>query len=381
MSDRPEILAGVPMKNPWLYRRAPIAVADPAVLIDLPGEGTRLIMRDIEIGRAREARVADHIHSPADFVSKERMSGDRETATAQSAAAFLRQKGVAEVWTDRSLPMLFAHMLEQAGVRVHCDPEMDVLERRAKSEQEVEHLRNAQRSTEQAVRMACEMIAEAEPAADGTLRRGGETLTCEQVRAEINIRLLKEGMDTSPSIVASGPAGADPHDRGSGPIRTEQPVIVDVFPMDPSSRYFGDCTRTVVHGEVPPEVANMHGAVVEAKHAAEEQARPGTTGQRMHEVVCESLRNKGYSIGLPSEVDPPSYTGIVHGTGHGVGLELHEPPLLDRGGPALVAGDCLTIEPGLYCRAIGGVRVEDMVIVRDGACENLNSIPEGLTWA
>jgi len=380
MSDRPELLAGIPTKNPWLYRRAPFAVGDPAALIDLPNEGTHLILRDIEMERAREARVADHIHCPADFSPAEGLSGDRETATAQAAAELLRRRGIGEVWCDRSLPMLFAHALERAGVKVHCDLEMDVLQRRSKSEEEIEHLRNAQRLTEQAVRMACEMIAEAEAAVDGALRRDGETLTCERVRAAINIWLIEHGMETSSSIVACGPAGADPHDRGSGPIRTEAPVIVDVFPMDPRSRYFGDCTRTVVHGEVPPEIANMHGAVVEAKHAAQEQARPGTTGQRVHEVVCESLRNKGYSIGLPSADDPPSYTAMVHGTGHGVGLELHEPPLLDRAGPALVAGDCLTIEPGLYCRAIGGVRVEDMVIVRDGVCENLNSIPEGLTW-
>jgi Xaa-Pro aminopeptidase len=71
---------------------------------------------------------------------------------------------------------------------------------------------------------------------------------------------------------------------------------------------------------------------------------------------------------------------MVHGTGHGVGLDVHEPPLLDFGGPKLVVGDALTIEPGLYCKAIGGVRVEDMVIVTADGCENLNTLPEGLEW-
>ena len=71
---------------------------------------------------------------------------------------------------------------------------------------------------------------------------------------------------------------------------------------------------------------------------------------------------------------------MTHGTGHGIGLDVHEPPLLDDGGPALVVGDALTIEPGLYCRAIGGVRVEDMVIVTETGHENLNQLPEGLDW-
>ena len=71
---------------------------------------------------------------------------------------------------------------------------------------------------------------------------------------------------------------------------------------------------------------------------------------------------------------------MVHGTGHGIGLDVHEPPLLDRGGPPLLVGDALTIEPGLYSQAVGGVRVEDMVIVQADGCRNLNRLPEGLSW-
>jgi Xaa-Pro aminopeptidase len=71
---------------------------------------------------------------------------------------------------------------------------------------------------------------------------------------------------------------------------------------------------------------------------------------------------------------------MVHGTGHGVGLEVHEPPLLDRLGPELVVGDVLTIEPGLYRHPIGGVRLEDMIVVTEDGCENFNSLPEGLSW-
>ena len=85
-------------------------------------------------------------------------------------------------------------------------------------------------------------------------------------------------------------------------------------------------------------------------------------------------------MGLPPADSPPSYCGMTHGTGHGIGLDVHEPPLLDRGGPVLVEGDALTIEPGLYCAEVGGVRVEDMVIVTRDGCINLNQLPEGLDW-
>ena len=71
---------------------------------------------------------------------------------------------------------------------------------------------------------------------------------------------------------------------------------------------------------------------------------------------------------------------MPHGTGHGIGLDVHEPPLLDRNGPTLLAGDVVTIEPGLYSNATGGVRIEDMVLVTDQGCDTFNELPEGLTW-
>lgn len=378
------IIAGSPWASPIVHRRTRFNCHDTVVLIELRGKGTFAIMREIEIARAKKARAADHIHAPKDFAPPGGLSGDRETANAQAAAELLRRNGVEEAWADRSLPMIYVHYAAQAGVTIQCDPEMGVLERRAKDDREVEALTSAQRVTERAVVMACETIARAEAASDGVLLSGGAPLTSERVIALINIFLLENGMGPSDSIVAGGPQGGDCHNRGSGPLRTGQPVIVDIFPRDPNTLYCGDCTRTVVHGsaaDLPETVEKMHAAVVEAKRAAVGATRAGATGEAVHNAACDVFRARGYAIGLPKASDPPSYTGYVHGTGHGVGLEVHEPPLLDVGGPPLVAGDAITIEPGLYSLAVGGVRVEDMVIVREGGCENLNTIQEGLTWA
>ena len=381
MNDRATMLAGAPLHNPWLYRRVPFHMVDPMALITLPDGRTRAILRDIELDRFSAGGFANSAHSPADFAPAEGLSGDREIATAQAAAELVAREGIGEVWTDRSLPMVFAHSLTERGVTVRCDPMMGVLERRSKSRDEVEHLRAAQGLTEQAVRFACELITGAEAGEGGVLRAGGETLTSESVQAEITIWLLKHGMGPCDSIVAGGAQGADCHNRGSGPLRTETPIIIDVFPMHSASRYFGDCTRTVVHGAIPPDVARFHAAVQRAKADAIRAVRVGVTGQAVHEAAIGAIRTAGYEVGLPGPDEPDTYAGMVHGTGHGVGLEVHEPPLLDFGGPPLVAGDCLTVEPGVYSRAIGGVRIEDMVIVTDDGSENLNSIPEGLGWS
>jgi Xaa-Pro aminopeptidase len=180
--------------------------------------------------------------------------------------------------------------------------------------------------------------------------------------------------------VAGGPAGADCHNLGAGVLRTGQPVIVDVFPQNRQTLYFGDCTRTVVHGEVSDTLRKMRNAVAAAKAAAIAAVRAGVTGQSVHEATVAVIEQHGYAIGLPAEHAPDTYCAFVHGTGHGVGLEVHEPPLLDRGGPALVVGDAVTVEPGLYCHAIGGLRLEDLVIATADGCENLNQLSEDLTW-
>ncbi len=381
---RATLLAGIPAENMNLYRKIRFVVGDPAAVIDAPGANgdvtTTLIIRDIELARARKHARADSFACPADFAPEGGLSGDRETATAQSVAEFLRRSDIESVVADRSLPFIFAHFIHKAGIRIECDPELGVIERRTKDADEIGHLRESQRLTEEAIRMACELIANAGASADGTLHVNGQLLTSERVRSAVDLFLVERGYQAPPSIIAGGADGADCHNIGSGPLRTGEPVIVDIFPRNRETFYYGDCTRTVVHGAISPELASMRDAVAAAKAAAIAAVRPGVTGESIHEVTARTLRGHGYEVGRPSEVAEDA-CAMVHGTGHGVGLEVHEPPLLDRLGPELVVGDVLTIEPGLYHHPIGGVRLEDMIVVTEHGCENFNALPEELSWA
>ena len=377
------VLAGIPASNKSLYHLIRFAVGDPAAIIDLEQDGrtTRtLILRDIEMERARAQARTDDVACPADFAPEGGLSGDRETATAQSVAEFLRRAGVRRARADRSLPFIYAHFIGAAGIELDCDIEYGVLERRGKDSEEVEHLREAQRVTEESMVMACHLIARATAAKDGGLEHDGSPLTAERVRSAIDVFLLERGYSNPGSIVACGPQAADCHNEGSGQIVTGQPVIVDIFPRNRATLYNGDCTRTVVHGDVSDEVATMHAAVANAKAKAIAATRAGVTGEDVHAVTSAAIRDAGFPMGLPGDDDPLTYCAMTHGTGHGIGLDVHEPPLLDRGGPTLVVGDALTIEPGLYSRAIGGIRLEDMVIVTQDGCVNLNELPEGLDW-
>jgi Xaa-Pro aminopeptidase len=383
LMNRARIAAGIPETNSTLYWRIGFCVGDPVALIELPVSGgteSTLILRDIEMARARRIARVDRVACPADFTPPGGLSGDRETATAQAAAECLRRAGVTAAVADRSLPLLFADLIQSVGIGIECDPEMWVSERRRKTGTEIDHIRESQRVTEEAVQRACGLVARAEAGAGGVLFHGGEPLTSERVRAAVDHFLVDHGFINLMSIIAGGPKGADCHDHGSGELRTGEPVIVDIFPRNRATRYCGDCTRTVVHGDVPEELQRMHAAVCRAKAAAIRKVAPGVTGGEIHAATTGAITDAGYAVGLPVADSPRSYCAITHGTGHGVGLDVHEPPLLDAGGPELLTGDVVTVEPGLYRRDFGGVRVEDIVVVTEAGCENLNGLPEGLDW-
>lgn len=377
------LAAGIPEVHSSLYWRIRFSVGDQVVLIELPkesGSESVLILRDIEMERARQHARVDRVACPAQFTPEGGLSGDRETANAQAAAECLRRAGVTHAVGDRTLPLIYADFARKAGITIECDPERWVNERRQKSPEEIEHLREAQRITEGAIQLACEMIAKASARADGVLMHEGLPLTSERVRAAVDHWLLDRNFVNPMAIIAGGPSAADCHFYGFGELRTSEPVIVDIFPRYRKTRYNGDCTRTVVHGDIPDAVKRMHAAVRSAKLAAEQTIKVGATGEAVHRATIQAMLDAGYAFGLPAEDAPLSYCALTHGTGHGIGLDVHEPPLLDIKGPALLAGEALTVEPGLYRRDLGGVRIEDMVIVTENGCDNLNTLSDELTW-
>ena len=377
------IAAGIPEVHSSLYWRIRFSVCDQVVLLELPsptGTESVLILRDIEMERARQSARVDRVACPANYTPASGLSGDRETANAQAAVECLRRAGITRVVGDRTLPLIFADFARQAGITVECDPNQWVQERRQKTAEEIQHLREAQQVTEQVVQMACELIARANVRHDGVLLHERQPLTSERVRAAVDHWLLDRDFSNPMAIIAGGPAAADCHYLGSGELRTGQPVLVDIFPRNRRTRYYGDCTRTVVHGDISDEIKRMHAAVREAKAAAERAIVAGVTGETVHLATIQAIQRAGYSVGLPGDQTPLSYCALTHGTGHGVGLDVHEPPLLDLKGPELLAGEVVTVEPGLYRRDLGGVRIEDMVVVTERGCENLNTLPDGLCW-
>ncbi|MEO1525417.1 MAG: M24 family metallopeptidase [Planctomycetota bacterium] len=371
------VFAGIAATNPSLYRRLRVALGDPAAWIEI-GDRRIALVRDLEMDRVKTQSGCDQICCPADYEPEGGLDADRATATAQALAELLRREGHHTVDADRTFPLIFTSSLGHAGIEVRYDSDLGVLDRRQKSEQEIEFLAEAQAVTEEVMKRTCGLIANAKAGSDGILVADGAPLTSERVRAfAANEFLERDYAMSHGAIVATAPEVADCHHSGSGPLRTGVPVIVDLFPMNNRTRYWGDCTRTVVNGEASDTVRKMHAAVVAAKAAATAKLTIGSTGDAVHKATEESQVKDGFEVSRGTLTDHPS---IQHGTGHGIGLEVHEPILLDHGGGELLENEVFTIEPGLYGRVDGGVRVEDMLVVRDGEPQNLNRLPEGLDW-
>lgn len=387
MSKTATLLAGIPLENPAFYHRIRFGVGDPAAWLSIRDSAstkseaahTEFLLRDIEMDRARKQVKVDKISCPADYTPSGGLSGDRATATAQAVAECLLRADVERVITDRTLPFIFAWHIQQVGIAVEYSPELGVLDRRTKDAQELQWLSDAQRVTEDAMLMACQTVARATANRDGHLEHGGSLLSSERLQKMISTFLLDaDYANPHGAIVACTPDTADCHERGSGPLRTGEAVIIDIFPQSNATHYCGDCTRTVVHGDPKDELVRMHAAVVAAKAAASAAARVGATADDVHSATKAAITEHGFRFerGVVSDQEAV----MPHGTGHGIGLEVHEPILLDDNGGVLLENEVLTIEPGLYCRAHGGVRVEDIIVITAGQPRNLNQLPEGLDW-
>jgi Xaa-Pro aminopeptidase len=213
---------------------------------------------------------------------------------------------------------------------------------------------------------------------NGVLSLDGEPLTCERIKVVIDRVFGEHGTSADESIVSHGAQTAIGHDMGSGPIAPGEPIILDLFPRDRETGCYSDMTRTYVVGEPPEELVEYHRLVKEALDRSLAEVRAGANGPGIFRNVCRLFEEHGYPTILSKEPGQVLDHGFIHSLGHGVGLEVHEQPALGRAGHDLVAGDVITLEPGLYRRGFGGCRLEDLVVVTEDGVENLTQYPYGL---
>lgn len=342
-----------------------------------PGDDL-LAVSTLELGRARrEARAATVIDR------KEAGWADQENTLAawsQLARGLLAQRGVTAVCVSPLLPAAAYEALGRAGIEVEIDHRLFLDDRRRKSTEEAECIRAAQQAAEAACVEVISKLAEAQKK-DGLLWLDGSPLTSEHLMAGAQAALSEIGYSAGEMIVAGAPECALPHFHGAGPIRADAPVIIDIFPRGRTSHYHGDLTRTVVAGKVSEDVRRMHETCVAALDTAISLLGEGADARDVHHAVCRLLVDRGFGTATDGFTGDPNAARMIHSTGHGVGLEVHEQPPLRDLSCTLVAGDVVTVEPGLYLDGLGGVRVEDTGMVTAEGFLNFTSLPRSLDVA
>ena len=341
------------------------------------GETHLLFPRSLEFGRAKRESRADTVQRYVDFDHADHIEAHgAETAVAYVLADFLRSYDVDHVAVPPRFPLKTADGLRDRGIEVTPDTDGIVTQIRAtKTDAEVEHVRTAQRANEAAMAAAEDLLRSASVRDDGTLEADGEVLTSDRVKTEIEVTLLRAGCSLDETIVACGSDAADPHDRGSGPLSADEAIIVDIFPRDKATKYHADMTRTFVRGEPSETIAEWYALTERAMDAAYDVLEAGVTGETVHDAVCDVYEEAG----LPTlRSDERAETGFIHSTGHGVGLDVHELPRISPDGGELRPGHVVTVEPGLYDPEVGGVRIEDLVLVTEDGYENLTDYEKRL---
>jgi Xaa-Pro aminopeptidase len=276
------------------------------------------------------------------------------------------------VEVPQSFPLGLAKRLR--GLRLTVAKDEFFPARAIKTLPEIHNIEAALRLTEQGMAAAINMIRSSRVGRDGYLYRHRRRLTSEDVQGAINATIARAGGVAQHTIVAGGNQACDPHETGHGPLRAHWPIIVDIFPRDMRTGCFGDMTRTVVRGRASERVKKMYTIVGEAQELAFARLRDGADGKDIHDAIVALFRREGFPTGRKGG----RMQGFFHGTGHGLGLEIHEAPRLGGVCEKLQAGHVVTVEPGLYYWAAGGVRLEDVVVVQKTGCRNLSRFPKVL---
>ena len=366
MTPTPYLMIGNSVHNQDLYYVTRFLAPDQFLYLR-SGDEEILMVPEMELGRARKESRISNIRTTADYrvIEKLKQYG-RDRAQSRIISELLHDEGATEVNVPHNFPVFLADELRDDGFKI-IPVQSPVTEfRSVKTGKEIEWVKKAQICCEAAMHSAIDLIRRAE------IRRSvmmdpdsDQPLTSERVRTVIERALLDCGCESEGTIVAGGKGAADPHNAGRGTLRADESIVIDIFPRLKMERYYADMTRTVARGSPSRALSEMYAAVLDAQTAALRVVREGASGEEVHDAACGVFEDAGYR------------KLFIHSTGHGVGLDVHETPHIGVGGEMLKAGNVITVEPGLYDPDIGGIRIEDMVVVTKSGCKNLTTIGKG----
>ena len=369
-TDLPKLIIAASDHDADMLYATGFFVPDPFIFLEQGGRKTA-VLSDLEIDRGRKEAQVDEVVAYSEI--SRRLKNGAKAGFAVHAAEFLRERKVRRAAVPAAFPLGLAKTLERlSGVKLVPTAGLFWPERERKTAAELRHLRAANAMTEAGLARGLQVLRAAKIGPGRALRWQARPLTSEILRAEIDSAILRAGGVPANTIVAGGAQACDPHERGRGPLRAHELIILDVFPRAAGSGYFGDLTRTVVRGRASDAQRRLWETCLAGQQRALQAIRPGRRGIEVQDEVRAFFKNEGY----PTEQRDGRWTGFFHGLGHGLGLDLHELPRI--GATRFQPGQVFTVEPGIYVPGVGGARHEDVVTITARSHRLLSSFPKEL---
>jgi Xaa-Pro aminopeptidase len=344
-------------------------VPDPFLYLEQNGKKS-ILLSDLEIDRGRREAKVDEVISLSLIQRPLEKRLKKKPTIEQTIERFLRQRRVRRAAVPSDFPLGLAHALNVSGIKLEPISGLFDSQREFKRDEEIKQVQQAIALAEVGLARAEEVLRASEIKPGRKLFWSGKRLTSELLRAEIECAILRAGGLPTNTIVAGGDQACDPHHRGSGPLAANSLIILDVFPRDADTGYYGDITRTVLRGKASEAQKRLWHTVLEGQEHALKKIRPGVSGQELQKEVSDLFTDRGF----PTEVREGRWTGFFHGLGHGLGLEIHESPRIAA--TEFKKGQVFTVEPGLYLPTVGGVRHEDDGLVTENGFRVLSKFPK-----
>ncbi len=354
-----------------MYYATCFPAPDPFIFIQ-KGNEKIIITSDLELDRAKSESKADKVFSLSKYEKIARKRGNSSAGLIESTSEALREMKLKKLQVPANFSVKYADYLRKNGFKLEVRKEPFFDSRETKSKEETEYIVATLRMTEKALEKAIDHIRKSNVKDGFLFSTRNSQITSESIRQMINVELMKAGCAAKHSIVSCGEHSCVPHNVGSGPLRANESIIFDIFPKNEQTGYYADISRTVVKGKASRPLKKMYKAVASAQELVFKSARNGARGDSIHRKVMKYFTSLGFKTGKAGG----KMQGFFHGTGHGVGLDVHEPPRISKAKCTLKTGNIVTVEPGLYYPGVGGVRLEDMILITEDGCTNLTRSPK-----
>ena len=333
-----------------------------------------IVMSDLEIDRAKKQADVDRILSLSVYQRKLHRSGKTKPGLIDLLDLLFRERGIRSLIVPANFSALLADQLRAKGYSLQIKRDPFFAQRETKNSEEVRHITESLRVARLGLEAGIRALKRTKIKRDGYLYLNGRRLTSETLKTFVNTTIMAQGWLPSHTIISSGNQCVDPHHEGSGPIKAHSSIIFDIFPRSQKTGYFGDLSRTVVRGRASEKLKEMYAAVQAGQRIAYDLIRHGANGKEIHQKILALFDARGFKTARRNG----RMQGFFHGTGHGLGLDIHEPPRIGSVEATLQTGHVVTVEPGLYYLGVGGVRLEDVVLVTPRGNRNLTDCPQFL---